>query len=466
MPSTRKGGPGPAAALLLCGALFAFAVGFVAGDQDWIPPRYVVPAKDFIKGWIPVAPPPAMSSRTVATGHLLLDIGEVPVTVRREGAGGGLTSAGTELLLLTHEGTIHRVDGTSVRPTAIEPPDNGYAAYEAASRSDRFNDLTHNLRWFRYNDILYFENAEGASLAVSYTEWHAAAECYTTTVARLDLGRSPPSMAGVQAGPDDWTILFRTRPCLPLKRSMRALEGHMAGGRLAFAPPATIVLGSGDYHWDGVYAPEALAQNPRNDYGKVIDINARTGESAHLSVGNRNVQGLVLDSSGRLWGVEHGPRGGDELNRILPGSNHGWPLTTLGTGYDEMPWPGTEAYGRHSGFDAPVFAWLPSIGISNITEVMGFDPTWDGDLLVASLKAGSLFRVRVREDHVEFVEPIPVGQPIRYVHQHTDGRIVAWTDEHRLLFLSRSEVTPAAARLDKLIGEQDLTARRRAALST
>ncbi|NNF26011.1 MAG: hypothetical protein HKN73_02160, partial [Gemmatimonadetes bacterium] len=458
----------PGMSLALLCVLFAFAGGFVAGDQAWLPQRYLVPVKDWIKTRLEMAaPPPRVTRETVSTGLLRLDLERIRVPGLREGAGGGLTSVRDHLLLVTHDGNVLRVDGTSTHPTSIRPPDNGFRAYRSASGTPRYENLNHNLLWFRYNDVLYFESDGSGALALSYTEWHDAAECYTTTVARLDLGPAPVDVVATNAGPEDWRILFRTEPCLPLKKTMRALEGQMAGGRMAYDPSTgLILLGSGDYHWDGLYAPDVLAQDPRNDYGKVLEIDPQTGASSHRSIGHRNVQGLALDTSGRLWGVEHGPRGGDELNLIRPGRNFGWPRVTLGTAYSGLPWPDASPYGRHDGYAEPVFAWVPSIATSNLVQVRGFDPAWDGDLMVASLRSGSLFRVRLAGDRVQVVEPIPLGEPIRYVHQHSDGRLVAWTDQHQIVFISKSHERAAAARAALLIKEQGLDPARAGALTS
>lgn len=466
--AAAKARPAPAITLALLCALFAFAGGFVAGDQGWLPQRYLIPVKDRVKAWIQVAaPPPEVTRETIPTALLRLDLERISVPGLREGAGGGLTSVGEHLLLLTHDGNILDVSGTAVTPTSIRPPDNGFLAYRSASTAGAYKSLAHNLLWFRYNDILYFESGGRGTLGVSYTEWHKDEECYTTTVAVLPLGTVPVDLHRLETAPDDWRALFRTKPCLPLKKTMRALEGQMAGGRMAYeASTGSILLGSGDYHWDGLYAPEALAQSRENDYGKVIEIDAETGASSHRSIGHRNVQGLAFDGSGRLWGVEHGPRGGDELNLIRSGRNFGWPRVTLGTAYSGLPWPGASPYGRHDGYEEPVFAWVPSIATSNLVEIRGFDPAWDGDLMVATLKSGSLFRIRLGGDHPQVVEPISLSEPIRYVHQHTDGRLVAWTDLHHIVFISKSEDTPAGARLRQLIREQSLGEEREAALSS
>lgn len=76
---------------------------------------------------------------------------------------------------------------------------------------------------------------------------------------------------------------------------------------------------------DGINAPQALAQHSDNDYGKVIHINVQAGAAQHLSKGHRNMQGITVDTDRQLWVVEHGPRSGGELNRIVRGNDYGWP---------------------------------------------------------------------------------------------------------------------------------------------
>ena len=239
----------------------------------------------------------------------------------------------------------------------------------------------------------------------------------------------------------------------------------MAGGRIAYAGPGKVILGSGDYHWDGLYAPRSLPQGTDNDYGKVIEINVATGESQHLSIGNRNVQGVMVDRGGHVWAVEHGPRGGDELNLVQKGRNFGWPDATLGTRYNKLPWPTTAPHGRHDGFDAPVHAWLPSIGVSNLVQVERFDSTWDGDFLVGSLKAGTLFRLRETDGRIVFAEPMEIGERIRYVHQHQDGRIVLWTDDAELVFVTKSAASQSFAYIEEAIEKLELEPRRKAGIS-
>jgi cytochrome c2 len=79
--------------------------------------------------------------------------------------------------------------------------------------------------------------------------------------------------------------------------------------------------------------------------------------------------------------------------------------------------------------------------VSNLKLIKRFHPAWDGDLLAASLIDQSLYRIHISDNHVEFAERIPVGRRIRYAHFHTDGRLVLWTDERELMFVSPSQAS-------------------------
>lgn len=376
------------------------------------------------------------------TGTIL----KVPAATRT-GAGGALTSADQDVILITHDGEIYGVNPEhSLYRTNITAPENGFKDYLKIIDDPRYEGYQHNTGYFRYNDIQYIDRRGMQSIVVSYTKFHKEKECYTTSVAELELASAIPHVRSWEAGPDHWKVIFETAPCLPLKREWRAIEGHMAGGRLAFDGNETIYLASGDYAWDGMYGPKAvdpnntnaMAQDPVTDYGKVIRINLITGAADIISRGHRNTQGIALDEFGNVWTVEHGPRGGDELNRIEYGLNFGWPLETYGTLYSSLRVPNTISIGRHDTFTRPIFAWLPSIGISGLAYSQGFHETWDGDMLAATLKGQKLVRIRIREGRAIFAEEIDVGMKIRYVLQHTDGQIVLWTDDRKLIFLSPS----------------------------
>lgn len=362
------------------------------------------------------------------------EIIEVPRT--EKGRGGALTSFGDELIVLRWDGQIFTVKDGAVRSTEIRGPENGLSAYMSDAQS-KYSEMTHVFTAFRYNDILYARNENGQYLFLSYTEYLAESECYGNTIAKLELAASTQSITEIAIAPEDWSVIFRSQPCLPLKSVGQALEGHMAGGRVDFQAPNKIILGSGEYHWDGIRAPRAIAQDDDFDYGKVITINIDTGDSTTLSRGHRNMQGVVVADDGQIWVTGHGARGGDELNRVKRGADYGWPATTLGTRYNTLPWPTEGRYGHHDGaYEKPVYAWLPSIATSGLTQISGFHEAWDGDLLISTFASRGLSRVRIVDGRALFAEDISIGERIRYVQQHTDGRIALWTDSSKVMLLS------------------------------
>ena len=145
-----------------------------------------------------------------------------------------------------------------------------------------------------------------------------------------------------------------------------------------------------------------------------------------------------------MWATDHGPEGGDELNILRRGENYGWPLVTLGVGYFGVVRPpqytDPRAVGDHGGFAEPVFSWVPSVGISSIlvNDEQQF-PLWKDDLLIASLNGASLFRVRLHDQDVQYVEEIEVGFRIRDMAHLPDGRIALLNDKDSVRFLSRSQ---------------------------
>jgi cytochrome c2 len=381
------------------------------------------------------------STFTPITGKVL----RVPASTR-EGTGGAITSVGANVVLLSHDGDIYVVrPSLQIVKSRIAPPDNGFQAYVNDSRRSPYDGFTHNFDHFRYNDIEFVRTERHSGFIVSYTKYHSQKSCYTTAISFLRIDRDLQSLEEWTATSGQWKDIFETAPCLPLKKEFRAIEGHLAGGRIAFDGKDTLYLASGDYAWDGIYGPRSLqqggaplAQDPATDYGKVIQIDLNSLQARRLSLGQRNMQGIATDRNGTVWTVEHGMRGGDELNRISGGSNFGWPYESYGTLYSGLANPLARSNGRHQNFDRPVFAWLPSIAVSGMTRVEGFHETWDGDFLVATLAAAKLVRLRIEDGRVVFAEDIPVGRRIRDVHQHTTGEIVLWTDSRELIFLRPS----------------------------
>jgi len=150
------------------------------------------------------------------------------------------------------------------------------------------------------------------------------------------------------------------------------------------------------------------------------------------SYGVRNPQGLALNPwTQQMWENEHGPRGGDEVNRLEKGHNYGWPLATWGIDYSGQPVP--EAQGTHvAGTDQPLFWWKVSPAISGMAFYNSTRfPQWKNALFIGALKEKSLIRLRVEGDRVTEEERLLTdrNERIRDVRQGPDGWLYVLTDE-------------------------------------
>jgi len=195
------------------------------------------------------------------------------------------------------------------------------------------------------------------------------------------------------------------------------------------------------------------AQNLNNQLGKVIKINKNTGNYKIFTSGHRNPQGLTITSNGDLISTEHGPQGGDEVNILREGGNYGWPLATFGTRYGtyDYDWPDFINRNKKNKFTQPLFAFVPSIGISSIIEIKTFNRKYANDLLVGSLKAQSLYRLKLDDyKKVIFSEQIWVGHRIRDIFEKNQ-KIFLLTDDPYLV-----EIRVDTEKLSKNITKNDL----------
>ncbi|WP_207774405.1 PQQ-dependent sugar dehydrogenase [Abyssibacter profundi] len=210
------------------------------------------------------------------------------------------------------------------------------------------------------------------------------------------------------------------------------------GGRMAWLPDGTLLLTLGD----GFDYREA-AQRLDSHLGTIVRVNADgsipddnpfvdqpEALDAIYTYGNRNVQGLVVDEqSGRVYAHEHGPRGGDEINRLQPGGNYGWPVATHGIDYSGAV---ISPYKQRPGMIDPLVVWTPSIAPSGMALYRGERfADWQGNLLVSTLAERSLRRVeldasgRVVGQHVLMQDR---GVRLRDVRVAPDGAVIVLTD--------------------------------------
>ena len=213
---------------------------------------------------------------------------------------------------------------------------------------------------------------------------------------------------------------------------------HHYGSRLEFDQQGYLFISVGDRG--------SRDKNPQNldnhcgkihrihDDGRIPDdnpfVDQRGAMPSIYSYGHRNVQGLHYDAAtGSLWAHEHGPRGGDELNLILPGKNYGWPLATTGTDYSGSK---ITPFKTHAGSEAFIKDWVPSIAPSGLTIYRGdmFD-AWNGDALVGGLASHDLRRVDLENGRAVGEESLltDLDGRIRDVRLDLDGAILVVIDD-------------------------------------
>lgn len=342
--------------------------------------------------------------------------------------GGGISTFADGYLVATGQGDLFYL----LPHTGSDALENSYLKTRIPINTDSFEaDNGDTDAWlYRVTDILVQEKGDGFRLFAAYHHWDSARRCSVLRISAIE-GEYADFLMDDRNG--DWQTIYDTEPCLPVTKGRRGdrFKGADSGGRMVLLEDSQLLFSVGDYQVDGWNREEILAQNDDVPYGKTLLIDVGSGEYKVYSSGHRNPQGLYASNDGDIWLTEHGPRGGDELNQVIPGRNYGWPWVTYGTEYGEKKWPLSKNQGRHDGYQRPVYSWVPSIAVSNVIGVEGnLFPIWKGDLLVGSYKQ-SLRRLRVREGRVIYEEPIMVlkrSGRIRDLMEDKQGRIVLWLD--------------------------------------
>jgi aldose sugar dehydrogenase len=321
----------------------------------------------------------------------------------------GLAFIGEGRMLVTERPGRLRVvqpDGTIGLPVAGLPP------IDVAGQGGLLDVITD--RDFARNRTIYFCYSEPAGSGGSGNSTALAAARLSGDASRLE---------GLK-------VLFSQRPKV-------ASRAHF-GCRIVDAGSDTLYLTLGDR-----YSRMDDAQTLDNHLGKIVRLHKDGGVPADnpfvkrpgalpaiWSYGHRNLQGAAVGPDGRLWTIEHGPQGGDELNHPEAGKNYGWPVITYGENY------GGGAIGAgitsKAGMEQPVHYWVPSIAPSGMAFVNSsrYGKDWQGNLLLGSLKFGYVARLQLANGKVAQEDKLlpDLKQRVRDVRQGPDGYIYLLTD--------------------------------------
>jgi glucose/arabinose dehydrogenase len=318
------------------------------------------------------------------------------------------------------------VSSPSGHLTKLEIKDNFFVSTNLGTLSDIYSS---DIDGYGVKDLMYL--AEQNKLLITYTLLDQSKNCINL---RLDEVSFNPQLTEITSQNN----LFFTNPCLEIP-----VGGSQAGGRIL----QTI---DGIYLTVGDFATiESLPQSNLTDYGKILFFpgNSFTNKVIYSS-GHRNPQGITQLSSGEILSSEHGPAGGDEINLIRFGTDYGWPEVSLGFHYARSGFLDFE--NTHLGFEAPIYAFTPSIGIGAIAPVNlnEFGKIWSTDnigienLMIVGMRSRTLYRVELRGKDLRFavVEPIDIDERIRDLKVNDQGVLWALTDDLKLLKIEKENI--------------------------
>ena len=333
--------------------------------------------------------------------------------------------------------TVDVVAGGLVRPWSVEPlPDSGFLVTEKPGRMRHISAsgtvgpaITGVPPVFARGQAGLLDIALSPSFATDRTIFWSYSEPRqggnATSVARGVLSADNRGLSQV-------SVIFRSLP---------VYDGELHyGSRLAFAPDGKLLVTIGERSDTPM---RKHAQQLDGHLGKTVRINAdgtvpndnpfagRDGAMPEIwTLGHRNPQAVAFDDDGKFWVIEHGARGGDELNLIEKGKNYGWPVQAYGIEYGGDDISGSAT--TREGMEQPVYYWDPVIAPSGAQFYTGDAfPAWKNSLFIGSLGQRRLVRLTLDGNRVKGEEHLLIGRSkrIRDVRQGPDGALYIVTDD-------------------------------------
>jgi glucose/arabinose dehydrogenase len=274
---------------------------------------------------------------------------------------------------------------------------------------------------------------------------------YNTAIARAVVDEDGHALRDVKS-------LLTTIPYVP--NDQNQTQGGKSGGRIAIGPDGYLYVTIGDRDNAGP-RPWAVAQYLDTHLGKVLRltrdgapapgnpfIGVKGAQPEIWAYGLRSQEGLAFAPDGSLWETEHGPRGGDELNRIEKGRNYGWPVITHGIDYSGKP--DGDGIVAKDGMEQPVYFWSPSLAPAGLAFYTGKSKAWAGSVFIPMLYGRTLIRLKLKDGKAVEEEAMltDLHSRIRDARMGPDGILYVFTDPSQS---ATTENSPATGQLLKLI---------------
>jgi glucose/arabinose dehydrogenase len=272
---------------------------------------------------------------------------------------------------------------------------------------------------FAINDIgILTQSSSAVKLLVSYPRLGLERNCVEVVIEQLDFNRLTQKVKRVS----NWLI---TKPCVPISAVQHT------SGRFAVIDQSSAYVTIGDLGY-----PQISDRKKGGDLGSIFKVSAKG--AVKVSQGHRNAQGILLFNNKDLLAVEHGPRGGDEINLIKQGADYGWPFVTYGQPYGSGDYVRPTKTGTHAGFTEPLTYWVPSIAPTELVQLPkdGWG-SWSNQLLLGTLKEQAVVFIKL-DQKLAVVEQVKVdvGHRVRDLEVLPTGVAVATTDSGQLLLIS------------------------------
>lgn len=395
---------------------------------------YIIGVYSFYYKIFPFNPAKKIKIETNKISSSLYDLNVNLFNLPINGKYGGIEKIKNNILFVSGDGKALILDEKNLKFNEINTFDLKINKKEFIKNYEKDFGKLRLQRRFGVKDI-YINNFQGETiLFLSSIFYNIEKDCYNLSLFKSTISsKINLKFNGIKK-------VFETKKCLVIENNLPSSTSYKlsknfaptsASGRIEKINEDSILLTVGDFLYDGVNS-ENLVQDKKNDYGKILKINIKDYSYKIFSIGHRNPQGITLIDQNNIFASEHGPAGGDEINKIEENNNYGWPYKTYGTDYGKKNWP-IKNKKKHSleNYVEPIISWTPSIAVS---EIVFYDSNyfekWKNSLLVSTLKDKSLYRIIMSKkfDKVLNIEKIEIGYRMRDIIIDEKGRIIILTD--------------------------------------